>query len=269
MSLRRWSRTMGLALVLLALAGCGVDLEPQMAAAPYPDLYSVPPRPTVEFSLPQRQQIAQALESDRTVAMYDKAADRAALGLGGPPAGSRPDRIEQPEPPPGGVSAMPPPQPPAPLPPGGGLIAELAVRQQVLVERNNGRLQSFTRILERQLELDRQLEEAGLGRLPDPRPGGPGAPANEPIDRVRFAPSSSELPEEVDGALRAAIATATAQRARLAVVGQGAPTELALNRARAVASQLMRLGAPRRMVTMRLGGAGNEVTLHLLPADAA
>lgn len=269
MSAARWLQAAGIALASLALAGCSVDQEPDVAAAPFPDLHSVPPRPTVDFTMAQRQEIARALASDRAIAMHDKAAVRAELGLGQPPPGPRPARIAQPEPPPGGVPGVPPPQPPAPLPPGGGIVAELVVRQQVLVERNNGRLESFTRILERQIELDRRLEEAGLGRLRDPYEGGPGAPSSEPIERVRFTPRSSELPEGGDDALRAAIADATAKRATLAIVGRGTPTVLALNRARAVASQLMRLGAPTGMLTMRLGGAGDEVTLHLLPPDAA
>lgn len=256
-------------LVALLLAGCAVDAAPEIAAAPYPDLHNVPSRPTVDFTLEQRGEIARALERDRLVAAHDSAALRAELGLGVAPSGARPERLDQPQPVPGGVPGVAPPRPPEPLPPGGGVVAELVVRQQVLVERNNGRLESFTRILERQLELDRRLEEAGLGRLADPLEDGLGAPVFEPVETVRFAMRSSELPEDVDDRLRAAIVEATRSRGTLAVVGQGTPTVLALNRARAVASRLMRLGAPRAMLSLRLGGSGDEVTLHLLAADAA
>lgn len=250
----------------LATSGCVGDVTPEVAQAPYPDLHDVPTRPIADFTLAQRQQIQRALESERAVAAWDRQAVRADLDRGEPPAGPRPEPLAQPQVIPEGVAALPPPPVPEPLPPGGGYVADLVVRRQVTVERNTGRLTNFLRILEEQSQLNRQLEQAGLGTLPDPIVGGPGAPDADPIARVAFARDSSEPPTDVDPLLRGVIATATRERARLVVVGEGTPSLLALNRARAVAARLMRLGAPTGMLSMRLGGSGDEVTLHLLGA---
>jgi hypothetical protein len=265
MSTGLWRRTCAtLVLAWLATSGCVGDVAPEVAQAPYPNLHDVPTRPTADFTLAERQQILRALERDRDVAAWDRQAARADLGRGAPPAGPRPEPLAQPAVRPEGVTALPLPPVPGPLPPGGGYVADLVVRRQVTVERNTGRLTNFLRILEEQSQLNRQLEQAGLGTLPDPIPGGPGAPDADPIARVAFARDSSEPPDEVDPVLRTAIATAARERARLAVVGTGTPSGVALNRARAVAARLMRLGAPTGMLTMRLGGSGDAVTLHLL-----
>lgn len=262
----RWWRRLRAALLTgcLATSGCVGDVAPEVAQAPYPDLHDVPTRPIADFTLAERQQILRALERERAIAAWDRQAVRADLGRGEPPAGPRPEPLAQPAVSPQGVAALPPPPVPEPLPPGGGYVADLVVRRQVTVERNTGRLTNFLRILEEQAQLNQQLEQAGLGTLPDPIVGGPGAPDADPIARVAFARDSSEPPAEVDPVLRGAIATAARERARLAVVGTGTPSVLALNRARAVAARLMRLGAPTGMLTMRLGGSGDEVTLHLL-----
>lgn len=262
------SRRLGPSLILLAglLAtnGCVRDVAPEVARAPDPSLHDVPLRPTADFTLAQRQQIARALERDLAAAAWDRQAVLADLGRASPPAGRRPEPLPQPPVASGGVAAIPPPPVPEPLPPGGGYVADLVVRRQVSVERNTGRLNNFLRILEEQAELNRQLELAGLGTLPDPVVGGPGAPDADPIARIAFAHQSSEPPDDADPVLRRAIADATRDRSRLAIVGQGTPPALALNRARAVAARLMRLGAPTGMLTMRLGGSGDEVTLHRL-----
>lgn len=247
-------------------SGCVADVPPGVAQAPYPDLHDVPSRPIADFTLAQREQIARALERDRAIAAWDREAVRADLGRDEPPAGVRPEPLAQPSAVVDGVAAIPPPPVPQPLPPGGGYVADLVVRRQVAIERNTGRLTNFLRILEEQSQLNRELEQAGLGTLPDPVAGDPGAPDAAPLVRVAFTRDSSEPPIAADPALRGVIVAATRERARVAIVGQGPTSVLALNRARAVAARLMRLGAPTGMLTMRLGGSGDEVTLHLLGA---
>jgi outer membrane protein OmpA-like peptidoglycan-associated protein len=309
------------ALLALALAGCTVGPDtgpdPEVEAADYPALSTVPPRPRLSYSIEQRRQIVDALVSDRANARYDREVARYEAGLAqAPPVGEAPAVIPEPVPPEGGVEAKPT-VPPAPLPPGGGLIAELTVRQQVLTERNNGRLDSFLDILERQVDLDRRAEAAGLGVPPDPvqRDGLPGrsppsaaapAPTATPTPEQRaagldtfssylggvpgvdgppaagspramggepfeltFAPGSRQPPADAEATLRAAASLARSERRRLVVEGHGSSPALGLDRARSVASWLMRLGAPPDMVSLEGGGAGETVTVHVLPTDAA
>jgi hypothetical protein len=264
----------GMALALLG-AGCsGPVSEPAAAeveAAPYPDLYSVPPPPILSDSLPQRKQLGDALGSDLAMARYQAALVRDELGLAGaPPAAQPPTLIEEPEPVPGGVPAVPPPGPPPPLVAGGGEIAELAVRQQVLTERNNGRLDSFLRIMERQQQLDRRIEAAGLGRLPDAQEDTSNRPLPDPVATLTLDASRIEPPPGADQATLAAVSqTARTDNARLTVVGTGATQEIALQRARAVAMRLMRLGTPGGMISVRGAGPGNEVQIHLIRPAAA
>ncbi len=382
------------------LAGCqiGPDTgpDPEVDAAPYPALSTVPPRPRLSYSIDQRREIADALVSDRANARYDREVVRYELGLDDtPPPAQPPAVVPEPEPPEGGVEAKPTP-PVEPLPPGGGIIADLAVRQQVLTQRNNGQIESFLNILERQMELNREAEAAGIGVLPDtvqplnvpgelpklgephptPQPDGarhpaldffsnlfglsddepapqqpaadapaghaaaetaamepqagppaaaaetaapappappPGAPAEAipppavdaapptvadpapavaadaapaagppaapaveaalpPIGdavTVTFAPRSRELPQASEPTLRAAAEAARTDNRRLHVEGHGASPALGLDRARAVASWLMRLGAPPDMVTLKGAGAGDQVIVRLAPAGAA
>lgn len=380
-----------LGLLVAAVSGCtiGPDTgpDPEVEAAPYPALSTVPPRPRLSYSIEQRREIADALVSDRANARYDRALARYEVGLDqAPPAGNAPAVIPEPVPPEGGVEARPVP-PPEPVPPGGGEIADLAIRQQVLTERNNGRIETFLLILERQLQLNQKAEEAGLGVLPDtvqpsnlpgnpsssaspqaqpaaapqredalvylrrffgssgdtaagakpaeeaaaetppgpeaaaqptadapatadraaataadaaetppaaavepgagpephaepaiadtsaaaePPPASPtvAAPPSGPV-ALTFQPRSRELPAGYEAALRATAEAARAENRRLLIEGHGASPSLSLDRARAVASWLMRLGAPPDMVSLKGGGAGEDVIVHLLPADAA
>lgn len=374
-----------------ALAGCQIGPatgpDPEVEAAPYPALSTVPPRPRLTYSIDQRREIADALVSDRANARYDREVVRYELGLDdtAPPAHA-PTVIPEPEPPEGGVEAKPTP-PVEPLPPGGGVIADLAVRQQVLTQRNNGQIESFLNIMQKQIELNRQAEAAGIGVLPDtvqplnvpgelpklgqphpappadgarhpaldffsnlfglsddgpaptppaadaagphaatdaaaghaagdaaavepqagpppaaaeaaaptPAPSPPPAEATTPAAAaaapaasppaaaaveaalpalgdavtVTFAPHSVEVPPGAEPTLRAAAETARTDNRRLHVEGHGASPALGLDRARAVASWLMRLGAPPDMVTLKGAGAGDQVIVRLAPAGAA
>lgn len=96
----------------------------------------------------------------------------------------------------------------------------------------------------------------------------PAAPASGPV-ALTFEPRSREVPAGYETALRATAEAARAENRRLVVEGHGASPALGLDRARAVASWLMRLGAPPDMVSLKGGGAGEDVIVHLLPADAA
>lgn len=367
------------AALALALAGCTVGPDtgpdPEVDTADYPALTTVPPRPRLSYSVEQRREIANALISDRANARYNREVARYEGGLSGqPPAGSAPAVVEEPTPPESGVDAIPT-KPEEPVPPGGGLIAELAIRQQVLTERNNGRLESFLDILQRQLALNQQAEAAGFGMVPDrvqpdtlpgrpparavdappvaapaarpstaapveapasptasaapeantaeqnqglstfsgylggllgvdtmPPADAPEAPAAEPTPqrtasaapsvaaapapsagpapppfgahgdkpvRLAFAPRSSQPPVEAEATLRAAVDAARSSRGRLVVEGLAPSPALGLDRARSVASWLMRLGAPADMVSLKGGGGGEGVLIHLLPSDAA
>ncbi|HMR30199.1 MAG TPA: hypothetical protein PKA13_05525 [Geminicoccaceae bacterium] len=335
----------GLALgLLVAVSACtiGPDTgpDPEVEAAPYPALSTVPPRPRLSYSIEQRREIVDALVSDRANARYDRSMARYEVGLDETaPAGPVPAVVPEPVPPEGGVEARPV-EPPEPVPPGGGEIADLAIRQQVLTERNNGRIATFLLILERQLQFNQRAEEAGVGVLPDTvqpstLPGKPPTTAALPVQEqpaaperedaliylrelfgsagdgsaaespapatvepaagpapasavaaappaetpaampaagpvtLAFEPSSRELPQGYEAAMRATAEAARAGNRRLLVEGHGASPALGLDRARAVASWLMRLGAPPDMVDLKGGGAGEDVIVHLLPAEAA
>ncbi len=374
---------LAVAALALALAGCTVGPDtgpdPEVDTADYPALTTVPPRPRLSYSVEQRREIASALISDRANARYNREVARYEGGLSEqPPPGSAPAVVEEPTPPESGVDAIPA-KPEEPVPPGGGLIAEMAIRQQVLTERNNGRLESFLDILQRQLALNQQAEAAGFGMKPDqvqpdtlpgrpparavnvppaaapaaahspaapveapapptasaapeantaernqglstfssylggllgidtmppaaapeapaaappppstaspaavasaPAPAaGPtaAAPASPPFGahgdrpvRLAFAPRSSQPPAEAEATLRAAVDAARSSSSRLVVEGLAPSPALGLDRARSVASWLMRLGAPADMVSLKGGGAGEGVLIHLLPSDAA
>jgi outer membrane protein OmpA-like peptidoglycan-associated protein len=264
--------------LMLGLVACGeLGAEPDAAtmAAPPPELADVPPRPRLTYSVEQRRQIAEALIADRDNARYDRAAVRYELGLDLlPPAGARPPRVAEPEPPPGGVPVLPDELAPRPPVPGGGALAEALVNQQLVAERNNGELQNFLRILERQRALDRQLAAAGLSRPADPWPEPlPGAPSpveapEPPADAVSvpFEAGSSMPSPAAEPALREALAAARAAERRLAVVGHGPSPRLALERARAVAKWLMQLGAAADMLAVQGGGAGETVLVYGLAA---
>lgn len=363
MAFRRSRVQLSFVALLAFLSACtiGPDTgpDPEVDAAPYPALTTVPPRPRLTYSIDQRREIATALVSDRANARYDREVARYELGLDDtPPPANPPTVIAEPEPPAGGVEVLPA-TPPEPLPPGGGAIAELAVRQQVLTERNNGQIESFLLILQRQLELNQQAEAAGIIVPPDPiqpetlpspppnlpvaaepeallKPAIPTPPttaeranaldnfssflggvfgtdeaaapaAAPPVDppaaavaapptpqqsaaqtepappvaaaepspaavgplALTFLPRSTEVPADAEPALRAAAQAARAENRRLVVEGHGASPALGLDRARSVASWLMRLGAPPDMVSLKGGGAGENVIVHLLPSDAA
>jgi outer membrane protein OmpA-like peptidoglycan-associated protein len=264
-----------LLLGLVACGGSGAEPDAATEAAPYPELSTVPPRPRLTYSLAQRRQIAEALVSDRESARYDRAVTRYELGLDElPPPAVRPRRVEEPEPPPGGVPTLPDATAPRPLVPGGGALAEALVTQQMLADRDNGELRNFLRVLERQRRLDQQLRAAGLSRSPEPTPGdlpgvAPPTPTPEPpadAVTVRFEPGSSAPSIEAEAALRTKLEQARAADRRLAVVGHGAPAGLGLERARAVAKWLMQLGAPADMLAVQAGGTGERVLVYELPA---
>jgi hypothetical protein len=258
---------------LLAVACSGPVAEPAAAdveAQAYPNLATVPPHPVLDNTIEQRADLGKALASELAWAQYRATVTREDVGL---EQGTRPQTpppaLPEPQPVAGGVPVVPPPGPPGRLIPGGGEIAELSVEQQVLTERNNGRLESFLRILERQQALDRRIEEAGLGQLPDAPEDPSGAALPAPLATVPVDPGSDDLGTDADAALTRVAQAALREGGRVTVVGTGASRDVAVRRARAVADRLMRLGTPRGMVFVRGAGAGDEVRVYLIHPAAA
>jgi hypothetical protein len=93
--------------------------------------------------------------------------------------------------------------------------------------------------------------------------------AARPAARVAFAPGSAELPAGVGPELEKVLATARTRGASIRIVGEADAATLALDRARAVAIALVRLGARAGDLSMSLAphATGNEVRL-LLAAPA-
>lgn len=277
---RRGLLAPALAALLLGPLGCsgpGVEPDAATAAAPYPELASVPPRPRLSYTLEQRRQIADSLVADRENARYDRAVVRYELGLDTvPPPALRPPPVEAPQPQPGGVPVLPDKGAPQPLIPGGGALAEALVNQQLLSDRNNGDLRTFLRALEQQNALDRQMAAAGLIRpsegvlteLPGLPPAEPAPPVQPPADAVavRFAPGATAPSIDAEPALQQALAEARAAGHQLILLGRGASAALALERARAVAKWLVQLGAPADMLRVQGGGAGESVLVFPPPA---
>jgi hypothetical protein len=87
--------------------------------------------------------------------------------------------------------------------------------------------------------------------------------------RVAFAPGSAELPAGIGPELEKVLATARTRDAAIRIVGEADAATLALDRARAVAIALVRLGARAGDLSMSLAphATGNEVRL-LLAAPA-
>ena len=269
----RWRRRVAASGLAAVLAGCSDpvwdDPAPEVAATPFPSLATVPPRPTLDNTLEQRAALGDALASSLAYQRYLAARTRDETGLADTPLPATPPEVKpEPEPVPGGVSVLAP-EGPDPLIPGGGDLAQLFVEQQVLVERNNGRLVSFLRIMERQQQLNQRIEEAGLGRLPAAPEDDTARTLSPPIATIMLPADAIEPEAADDGRLRQASATIQAAREPVVVVGNGPSAEVALRRARAVAARLMRLGTPANMVAVRAAGPGNAVTVHLVPPASA
>jgi hypothetical protein len=93
--------------------------------------------------------------------------------------------------------------------------------------------------------------------------------AGTPAGRVAFAPGSAELPAGIRPELEKVLATARTRGASIRIVGEADAATLALDRARAVAIALVRLGARAGDLSMSFAphATGDEVRL-LLAAPA-
>ena len=93
--------------------------------------------------------------------------------------------------------------------------------------------------------------------------------AETPAGQVAFAPGSAELPVGIDPELEQVLATARTQGALIRIVGEADAAALALDRARAVAIALVRLGARAGDLDMSLArhASGDQARL-LLAAPA-
>jgi hypothetical protein len=168
-------RAMGAALLAaLGAAGCAETAPEGDAAAKaaqaqdYPDLSTVPPRPRLTYTVQQRRQIADALVSDRDHARYLRDVLRYDTGQSHlPPPPAPPPRVAEPAPGAAATAADGAPRP-APQVSGGGTFAERYVNQAILTETNDGSLDDFLRILERQQTVIEAAEEAGA----EPPPAG-------------------------------------------------------------------------------------------------
>jgi hypothetical protein len=96
-----------------------------------------------------------------------------------------------------------------------------------------------------------------------------GPAAGTVVGRVAFAPGSAELPVGIGPQLEQALATARTQGALIRIVGEADAAALALDRARAVAIALVRLGARAGDLEMTLArhATGDQARL-LLAAPA-
>jgi hypothetical protein len=88
--------------------------------------------------------------------------------------------------------------------------------------------------------------------------------------RVAFAPGSAALPDGIGPQLEEVLATARTEGALIRIVGEADAPALALDRARAVAIALVRLGARAGDLKMTLApdAAGNQARLLLAPPAA-
>jgi hypothetical protein len=88
--------------------------------------------------------------------------------------------------------------------------------------------------------------------------------------RVAFAPGSAELPAGVDSQLEQVLASAQSKGDLIRIVGEADAPALALDRARAVAIALVRLGARAGDIKMTLapGASGDQARLLLAPPAA-
>jgi hypothetical protein len=93
--------------------------------------------------------------------------------------------------------------------------------------------------------------------------------AATPAGRVPFAPGSAELPDGIGPQLEQVLATARTQGALIRIVGEADAAALALDRARAVAIALVRLGARAGDLDLGLArhATGNQARLLLAPAS--
>jgi outer membrane protein OmpA-like peptidoglycan-associated protein len=94
----------------------------------------------------------------------------------------------------------------------------------------------------------------------------PPEPAGDPDPGViAFARGSAALPPGAVPKLERLLAEASAEQARITVLGEGSPPSLAIDRARAVGQALVRLGASadRLRITMATNGAGDRARLVL------
>ncbi|HET6467262.1 MAG TPA: hypothetical protein VFG43_02675 [Geminicoccaceae bacterium] len=86
---------------------------------------------------------------------------------------------------------------------------------------------------------------------------------------VPFGPGAADPPPGLAADLEAAVAGAADGQGRLALVGRGASPAQGLDRARAVANLLLRLGVPGDRLALRSGGSGDEVLVYLLSVGAS
>ncbi len=95
--------------------------------------------------------------------------------------------------------------------------------------------------------------------------GSDNSAAGTPAGRVAFAPGSAELPVGISPQLEQVLATARTRGALIRIVGEADATALALDRARAVAIALVRLGARAGDLDMRLDphATGDQARLLL------
>ena len=98
----------------------------------------------------------------------------------------------------------------------------------------------------------------------------PAEPADDPDPTViAFAPGSAALPHRALAKLASFMAEASADGARITVLGEGSPPALAIDRARAVGQALVRLGASADRLRMAAAetGAGDRARLVLAAPD--
>jgi outer membrane protein OmpA-like peptidoglycan-associated protein len=86
---------------------------------------------------------------------------------------------------------------------------------------------------------------------------------------LQFATDSARPPEDAAALLGPAIEQANAAGGKVAIVGRGDDPALGLDRARAVAQLMLKLGLPPDRLALRGGGSGSEVQVFLLPSGPA
>jgi hypothetical protein len=285
-----------------ALAGCGGDREPAAVEAAaqkgYPSLASVPPRPAeLGYSVAQGRTVAGELVRDRENAAYLGATLDYETGRTdvppppAPPAAAAAPRTAPAAPPAAGKERR--------RGPGDSPAVEAYVKDAMARDADDGELQDFLRKLERPgpAPAGRSSAAAAFGLESPPaapaeagpgpqrssalqrfggylggvlgveragRPADPGAAS--PLASVAFAAGSHALPAGADAGLARALGLARARKARLRIAGGGAEGALPVDRTRAVALALMRLGATPDLLELAPGGGGGEeVGVSLLP----
>jgi hypothetical protein len=83
--------------------------------------------------------------------------------------------------------------------------------------------------------------------------------------RVPFSPKTASLAPGAESQLGRAVELAHTANSRLRIVAPASPPALAIDRARTVAVNLMRLGASADQLDLSTGGTGEEVVVYLAP----